>query len=97
MRRVGFEVSAESGRRLLRWMRVHTSGDTLLRIVKATPLRMPTNVKVVGLDDWAMRKGHTYGSILVDQESHHVVEIVPGRAAEDSAVPSFSATHSDGV
>lgn len=83
MRRVGFEVSAESGRRLLRWMRVQTSGDTLLRMVKATPASMPTKVKVVGLDDWAIRKGHTYGSILVDQETHQVVELVPGRAAED--------------
>jgi len=40
MRRVGFEVSAESGRRILRFMRVSTSGDTLLRIVKGTPIDM---------------------------------------------------------
>jgi hypothetical protein len=83
MRQVGFEVSAESGRRLLRYMRVRTSGDTLLRIVKATPLTMTPKVNVVGLDDWAIRKGHTYGSILVDQENHRVVEILQGRAAED--------------
>ena len=40
MRRVGFEVSAESGRRILRFMRVSTSGDTLLQIVKGTPIDM---------------------------------------------------------
>lgn len=83
MRRVGFEVSAESGRRLLGWMRVRTSGDTLLRIVKCTPLPPRTHGKVVGVDDWAIRKGHRYGTIVVDQESRQVLELVKGRLAED--------------
>ena len=59
------------------------SGDTLLRIVKCTPLPPRTQGKVVGVDDWAIRKGHRYGTIVVDQESRQVLELVKGRLAED--------------
>ena len=38
---------------------------------------------MVGLDDWAIRKGHRYGSMMVDQETGRVVELVKGRLAED--------------
>jgi DNA polymerase III sliding clamp (beta) subunit (PCNA family) len=36
LRQVGFEVSAESSRRILNWFKIKVSGDTLLRIVKRT-------------------------------------------------------------
>lgn len=83
LRRVGFEVSAESGRRILRWFKITTSGDTLLRIVKRTPIVQTTIPKVVGVDDWALRKGQRYGSIIIDQETRQVLELVKGRASED--------------
>ena len=83
MRDVGFEVSAESGRRVLRYLRINTSGDTLLRIVKGTPICNESHPKIVGLDDWAIRKGHRYGSIIVDQETRRAVELVKGRLSED--------------
>lgn len=63
-------------------MRISVSGDTLLRIVKSTPMPSTGMVRIVGLDDWAIRKGHRYGSILADQENRQVVEIVEGRLAE---------------
>jgi len=83
MRRVGFEVSAESTRRIFRCFQIITSGDTVLRIVKQTALVNDVRPRVVGLDDWALRKGHRYGSIMVDQETGRVVELVKGRLAED--------------
>jgi transposase len=83
LERVGFEVSAESGRRILRWFEITSSGDTLLRIVKRTPIIHTTIPKVVGVDDCALRKGQRYGSIIVDQETHQVLELVKGRASED--------------
>jgi transposase len=83
MRRVGFEVSGESGRRILRFMRIRTSGDTLLRVVKSTPLPARTSGRIVGVDDWAIRKGHRYGTLVIDHESHQVLEVVEGRLAGD--------------
>lgn len=83
LREVGFETSAETGRRILRWFRIRISGDTLLRIVKQSVLPTLSSYKVVGLDDWAVRKGHRYGSLIIDHETRRVVELVEGRSAQD--------------
>jgi hypothetical protein len=58
-----------------------TSPDTLLRRIKepqsaATPAPPP---RVVGVDDWANRKGQTYGTIVVDLQRGQVLGLLPGR------------------
>jgi DNA-binding NarL/FixJ family response regulator len=58
-----------------------TSPDTLLRRAKQ---RSPDGAaagppRVVGVDDWAMRKGHTYGTMIIDLERSTVLELLPGR------------------
>lgn len=83
LREVSFEMSAESGRHILRWFKIDISGDTLIRIVKQTVIPTVLNLKVVGLDDWALRKGRHYGSIIIDQQTRRVVELVAGRSAKD--------------
>ena len=83
VRDIGFEVSAESARRIFDHMRVVASGDTVLRIVKRTVIVTNTSPRVVGLDDWAIRKGHRYGSIMVDHETGRAIELVKGRLDED--------------
>lgn len=64
-------------------MRVVTSGDTVLRVVKRTLIATDVSPRVVGLDDWAIRKGHRYGSMMVDHETDCVIDLVKGRLAED--------------
>lgn len=83
LREVSFEMSAESGRRILRWFKIGVSGDTLIRIAKQTSIVPALNLKMVGLDDWALRKGRHYGSIIIDQQTRQVVELVEGRSAKD--------------
>lgn len=37
--------------------------------------------RVLGVDDWAYRKGRTYGTIIVDLERAQVIDLLPDRKA----------------
>jgi transposase len=78
---IGFALGGEAGSRLARHLAVPTSGDTLLRRVKASPLPSRPTPRVLGVDDFAFRKWTSYGTILMDLERRVVVDLLPDRAA----------------
>ncbi|MEU3749016.1 MULTISPECIES: transposase [Streptomyces] len=41
--------------------------------------------RVLGVDEFTFRKGHTYGTILVDPKASPVVDVLPGRTSETFA------------
>jgi transposase len=81
------EVGAEVAHRLLRYLQMHVSGDTLLRILRrfGQVHKSNTNARVIGVDDWAFKRGRTYGTIIVNLETHHVIDLLPDRTAETLA------------
>ena len=84
---IGFVVGGLPGSRVLERLAISVSDDTILRRVKR---RVPSNnidepIRSVGVDDWAWRKGQTYGTILVDLERHRVADLLPGRSADELA------------
>lgn len=82
LRRVAFQAGGEAGRYLAQIFKIVTSGDTLLRVIRSTPLPATATAKVIGIDDWAMKKGRRYGTIVVNLETHQVIELLPERNAK---------------
>jgi len=68
--------------RLLLLLQLPTSATTLLRIIRRLFSSSTATPRVVGVDDWAKRKGTVYGTILVDLERHQVIDLLPDRTAE---------------
>jgi transposase len=82
---IGSSLGGEAGSRLATRMAIPTSPDTLLRRVKQLKDKPAGPLRVVGIDDWAWRKGRRYGTIVVDLERSHVIDLLPDRDAETVA------------
>lgn len=81
MTTIALETSCESCARILQSMNIKTSGDTVIRTLIKKYENQP-ELKcgtVVGVDDFSYKKRHTYGTIIVDEETHKPVAILEGR------------------
>lgn len=78
-------LGGAAGSRLVEQLGFLASDSTLLRQLRrravADSARAP---RVVGIDDWAWRKGHRYGTILCDLERGNVIDLLPERSAEST-------------
>lgn len=78
-RAIAFALGGEAGCRLASQLAMPTSADTLLRRIAQADPEPAQTPRVLGVDDWAIRKGLTYGTILVDLERAAVIDLLPGR------------------
>lgn len=87
VQRIGYEVGGESGSRILKYLQIAVSGDTVLRVIRqmATSALPERHIRHIGIDDWAVKKGRNYGTIIVDLERHDVIDLLPDRTAETVA------------
>jgi len=77
----GFDVGGAPGARHATAEGMPVSRRTLLRLVRAAPTPSAGTVRVVGIDDWANKRGRTYGTIVVNLETHRVIDVLPDRTA----------------
>ena len=81
---LALETSCEGGARILKSMNVKISGDTVIRtlIKRYEKQETPTCGSFIGVDDFAYKKRHTYGTVIVDGETHKPVAVLDGRNGE---------------
>jgi transposase len=80
--RFGLELAGRAGARLAAVLGIPVHSSTLLRLVMALPDPEVTAApQVTGVDDFALRKGQVYGTVVADAESGKVIDLLPDRAA----------------
>jgi transposase len=84
-RRIALHAGGESGARLANRLAMPVSGDTLLRLIRAMPIEPAPPARVIGIDDWAWRRGQRYGTIIVDLERNQPIDLLPDRQGDTVA------------
>lgn len=80
-RHIGLAAGGEPGSRLSHRLAMPVSGDTLLRLIRSARWEAPQTPRVIGIDEWAWKRGQTYGTILCDLEKGRVLDLLPDREA----------------
>jgi hypothetical protein len=84
---IGHSLGGRPAEKLMGRLGMAVSDDTILRHLKTTahPAHSAEQLRVVGIDDWAWKKGQNYGTIMVDLERRKVADLLPERSAEQVA------------
>jgi transposase len=88
---VGFATCGKGGERLGDKLGMGVSDATVLWSLLLLPLPEVGPVRVVGVDDWSWRRGKRFGSILVNLETHTIIDLLVDREAE--SVKQWFAEH----
>lgn len=88
---IGLATGGRLGVRVTDHMGIQTSRFTILRRVMALPAEPIGHVIQLGIDDFSFRRGRTFGTILVNMQTHQVIDVLADRKAKTSA--TWMASH----
>ncbi|MCT4644563.1 MAG: ISL3 family transposase [Carboxylicivirga sp.] len=80
---IAIEMTSGAGSKLSDKLNVKVSRATITRLAYRLQPPEPRKLTVVGVDDWAFRKGVNYGTVLVDMETSKPIDLLPTREGED--------------
>lgn len=76
---LGLIAGGEAGRRAAVASGMQISTDTLLRRVVQAPEQAENRTQHVGIDEWAWHRGHRYGKLIANLDTHRPLVLLPGR------------------
>ncbi len=81
--RIGYALGGNAGSKLASFLGMPVGRSTILRIICNCPNDFEVaSPLILGIDDWAFKKGNTYGTILVDLEKRKPIDLLPDREVE---------------
>ena len=80
------ETSCEGCARICHTLGIKVSGDTVIRLLlkRYDSFPIPEAGDVIGVDDFAYKKRHTYGTIIVDEKTHEPITLLDGRNGDSN-------------
>lgn len=78
-RQLGLIAGGEAGKRAATSTGISTSSDTILRHIIFSPESEPIKTPHIGIDEWAWQRGHTYGTLIINLDTHRPLTVLPGR------------------
>jgi transposase len=79
---IGLATCGRLGARLASRLGIATSWMTIVRRVMALPTQPAEQIQCLGIDDFSFLRGRTFGTVLVNLDTHQVVDLLPDRQAE---------------
>ena len=90
---IGLASCGRLSARLASRLGMTTSWMTIVRRVMALPTKPAEQVHCLGIDDFSFLRGRTFGTVLVDLDTHQVIDLLPDRQAETAMI--WMQTHSE--
>ncbi|TWH00963.1 transposase [Ochrobactrum sp. J50] len=88
---LGLALGGRPAAAIAKRLMIPVSNDTLIRAVRRKSMVPDDALNAVGIDDWAFRRNHRYGTVVCDLEKRRIVKLLPDR--EIATVSTFLAQH----